>query len=455
MKADSDTIAAIATAPGEGAISVVRVSGPGSLEIADRIFRCRGPLPSQRAGGSFVYGYVIHEGTVADEGLLLIYRAPRSYTREDSIEIQGHGGSAASQRILRAILDAGARPANPGEFTQRAFLNGRIDLLQAEAVLDLIRARSDRAAAAALDQMEGRLSRIFGLMYDRLLRLAAEMEATLDFGDEELPPTILQDVALRLQAVEQEMALVLSTWGEGHLLREGALVVIGGKPNVGKSTLLNSLLGTQRAIVNQVPGTTRDTIEEHMVIDGYPVRIVDTAGLRDTDCEVEGEGIRRARHSIQKADILIYMMDASGEVDEEDLAALRAKDEGHTIILANKSDLAISESIRSYMTKTTVIACSLVRNEGIAEIKQRIADQLKSQSSSIHHSAISERHRKILVLAIKDIQEALLILRDKDAEIPLASSHIRSALEHLGEANGRVYHEELLQNIFSRFCIGK
>ena len=190
MKADSDTIAAIATAPGEGAISVVRVSGPGSLEIADRIFRCRGPLPSQRAGGSFVYGYVIHEGTVADEGLLLIYRAPRSYTREDSIEIQGHGGSAASQRILRAILDAGARPANPGEFTQRAFLNGRIDLLQAEAVLDLIRARSDRAAAAALDQMEGRLSRIFGLMYDRLLRLAAEMEATLDFGDEELPPTM-------------------------------------------------------------------------------------------------------------------------------------------------------------------------------------------------------------------------------------------------------------------------
>lgn len=455
MKELADTIAAIATAPGEGAIAVVRVSGPASLEIADRIFRGHAPLPSHRPGGTFMHGHILHEGQVADEVLLLIYRAPRSYTREDSIEIQGHGGSAAAQRILRAVLDAGARAAAPGEFTQRAFLNGRIDLLQAEAVLDLIRARSDRAAAAALDQMEGNLSRVFGSLYDRLVQVAAEMEATLDFSEEELPPTVLQDVVSRLHGVEKDAAGVLATWGEGHILREGALVVIGGKPNVGKSTLLNGLLGIDRAIVNQTPGTTRDTIEEHMVIDGYPVRLVDTAGLRDTQCEIEGEGIRRARHYMHKADIVIYMLDASLEIDEDDLAAIRAKNEKNTIVVINKTDLPYSESMRSYMTKQTVISCSLLHEEGIVAVRARIADLLHSQSTCTHHSVISERHRKILVMAIKEIKEALHVMRSEDAEVPLAASHIRTGLEYIGEANGRIYHDELLQTIFSRFCIGK
>lgn len=455
MKEVADTIAAIATAPGEGAIAIVRVSGPASLEIADRIFRGPAPLPSRRPGGTFMHGHVLHEGQVADEGLLLIYRAPRSYTREDAIEIQGHGGSAAAQRILRAVLDAGARSATPGEFTQRAFLNGRIDLLQAEAVLDLIRARSDRAAAAALDQMEGNLSRVFGSLYDRLVQLAAEMEATLDFSEEELPATVLQDVVTRLQGVENDAADVLATWGEGHILREGALVVIGGKPNVGKSTLLNGLLGIERAIVNQTPGTTRDTIEEQMVINGYPVRLVDTAGLRDTRCEVEGEGIRRARQHMHKADILIYMLDASQEMDDEDRTALKAKNEKNTITVINKTDLSCSKSVRSYMTTSTAIPCSLLREEGIAAVRARIADLLHSHSTCAHHSVISERHRKILVLAMREIKEALLVIKSQEAEVPLAASHIRSALEHLGEANGRIYHEELLQTIFSRFCIGK
>jgi len=371
------------------------------------------------------------------------------------VEIQGHGGAAAARRILGAVLDAGARPAGPGEFTQRAFLNGRIDLLQAEAVLDLIRARSDRAAEAALEQLSGSLSRTFDTIYDRLMAVAADIETTLDFAEEELPPEVLRDAGVRLKAVESDLTMVLQTWGEGHKLREGVLIVIGGRPNVGKSTLLNGLLGIERAIVHGTPGTTRDFIEEQMVIDGYPVRIIDTAGLRETECEVEGEGIRRAREYVRKADILIYMLDASQEMNEEDWGWLRGKPGDKTLVVINKSDLRNSDSIRSYMTTCPSILCSLVIGKGLDEIRRGISQKLDSGSFPYPNAVISERHRRIVVLSRKDIMEALLLLDHTPSEVTLAASHLRSALEMLGEVTGRVYHEELLQSIFSRFCIGK
>lgn len=456
MKESSDTIAAIATAPGEGAIAIVRVSGPASLAIADRVFRGKGPPPSRRGAGTFVHGHVVGGGQVADEVILLLYRAPSSYTREDCVEIQGHGGTAAAQRILRAVLEAGARPAEPGEFTKRAFLNGRIDLLQAEAVLDLIRARSDRAAEAALDQLSGSLSRTFGGIYDRLLEVAADIETTLDFSEEELPPTVLKDTWVRLKALESDLDTVLKTWGEGHKLREGVLVVIGGRPNVGKSTLLNGLLGIQRAIVHDTPGTTRDFIEEQMVINGYPVRIVDTAGLRQTECEVEGEGVRRARDYVRKADVLIYVLDASREVAEEDRVCLQEKAPSKTLVVINKSDLEHCESIRSFMTVCPAISCSLLTGNGLEAIRQAIAGKISSSHAiPQNHAVISERHRRVVVLSRKDIMEAVILLERKQSEVTLAASHIRSALELLGEVTGRVYHDELLTNIFSRFCIGK
>jgi len=451
----SDTITAIATAPGEGAIAIVRVSGPQSMTIADAIFRGKGPPPSQRDAGTFLHGRIISHDETADEVLLLIYRAPRSYTREDSIEIQGHGGSAAARRILRCVLDAGARMAEPGEFTKRAFLNGRIDLLQAEAVLDLIRSRSDRAAASALEQLEGGLSHAFDAVYDHLLAVAADIEATLDFSEDELPSHLMSTISARLDSVESDLKGLLFTWDEGHVLRDGALIVIGGKPNVGKSTLLNQLLGVDRAIVNRMPGTTRDSIEEQIVINGYLVRLVDTAGLRPTDCEIEVEGIRRARQYVQKADILVYMVDGSRWMDDEDVACLKEKSDEKIVLVVNKSDLGLCESNRSYMTKVTHVSCSLLAGNDVGRIRNVIAEKLSKLHVGQQRSVISERHRRLLVMALKDVAEAGLLINRSESDPALASSRLRAALETLGEVTGRVYHDELLNSIFSRFCIGK
>jgi tRNA modification GTPase len=455
MNPDTDTIAAVATAPGESAIAIIRVSGPASLPIADRIFSCVGAPASQRASNSFVHGRIMSNDGVADEVILLIYRAPHSYTREDSIEIQGHGGSSAAKRILRSVLEAGARPAEPGEFTKRAFLSGRIDLLQAEAVLDLIRARSDRAATAAIDQLSGSLSYSFGKRYDEILSAAADLEATLDFSEDELPPSLLNGIVSRLQQNEKNLQVLLATWDEGHLLREGAYVVISGKPNVGKSTLLNALLGKDRAIVTPVPGTTRDTIEESLVIDGFLVRIVDTAGLRDTDCVIEGEGIRRTRSAIEKADLILYLIDGSQRMDSDDLDQVKALPVDKTVILVNKSDLPKKVIIPSLMTDWSVLNISLLSGDDIPLVKDVIRNKIAPHCSVQPHAVISERHRSLVSAALAEVSTARLLLNQSPSETALAASRLRTSLEILGEVTGRVYHDELLNNIFSRFCIGK
>ncbi|MDD3605078.1 MAG: tRNA uridine-5-carboxymethylaminomethyl(34) synthesis GTPase MnmE, partial [Kiritimatiellae bacterium] len=300
MQAPDDTIAAIGTAPGTGGIAVVRVSGPRTMEIADRIVRCSAPRPSMRRTMSVIYGHIAAAAGDVDEVLVLVMKGPGSYTREDMIEIQGHGGRVMAAAVLQAVLDAGARLAEPGEFTKRAFLNGRIDLTQAEAVADIVGARSRRAGRAALEQLEGSLSAAVNALYDRLMGIAADMEATLDFPEEDIPEALIQDVPDRISRAVSEMDLLISSWQEGRLLREGALIVISGRTNVGKSTLLNALLDTDRAIVSHIPGTTRDIIEEGLVLDGIPVRLVDTAGLRETSCEIESEGIRRTMRHIAR-----------------------------------------------------------------------------------------------------------------------------------------------------------
>lgn len=452
-----DTVAAVVTAPGAAGVSIVRVSGPEALAIADRIFNTNGPPPSERSGGTFLYGRVVEDGCEIDEALLLLMRAPKSYTAEDTVEIQGHGGSQCSRRILRAALAAGARPAEPGEFTRRAFLHGRIDLLQAEAVLDLIQAGSERAAAAALEQLEGGLSSRFEQLYQALMSAAADIEATLDFSEEDLPGNLLADLAQRLEPIDQAIGDLIASWEEGHLLRDGALVVISGAPNVGKSTLLNALLGAHRAIVSNQPGTTRDSIEEVLVLDGFPLRLVDTAGLRDTACDIEAEGVERSRNHMQKADLHLHVVDASAALDPASKTQIQQLDPGCSILVLNKSDLGNTLRSSDFPDHPSV-ETALLNQRGLDALKRSMQQRLEAdlQLQARPQAVISERHRDLLVIARKQLKQARICLDQHGPEGPaLASSHLRDALEHLGLATGKNYTEDLLDQIFSQFCIGK
>ncbi|VGO20143.1 tRNA uridine-5-carboxymethylaminomethyl(34) synthesis GTPase MnmE [Pontiella sulfatireligans] len=451
---ESDTIAAIATPPGEGGVGIVRISGSKAWQIADQLFLALDKTPvSARGHGTFAYGKVVEaDGSEIDTGLALVMRAPKSYTREDVLEIQGHGGAVGMRRILRRALEAGARMAEPGEFTKRAFLNGRIDLVQAEGIFDLIRARSDRAASVAMEQMEGKLSQQFDGIYDAFLEVAANLETTLDFVEDELPDDVFSGIAGLLDRTFLSLDELLETWDEGRLLREGVRVVILGRPNVGKSTLLNALLGFDRAIVSSTAGTTRDTIEEGFVLDGIPLRITDTAGLRETECEIEAEGIRRAEAHGAEAHLSVYLVDASQPLHEEDRVRLEKLDPDKSVVLLNKVDQG-----RQLEGVEGVEAC-LVSGAGVEELKRAMADTLE-KGADLHappHAVISERHRHLLILAHREARQARAFLNENVEEnAVLASEHLRSALEFLGQVTGRAYHEELLDSIFSRFCIGK
>ncbi|MBN1268818.1 MAG: tRNA uridine-5-carboxymethylaminomethyl(34) synthesis GTPase MnmE [Kiritimatiellae bacterium] len=503
MNTADDTIAAIATAAGEGGISIVRISGARALPIADALFRGAGPKPSQRPSHVVLHGHItckdpegratpsafaarrrpaeprlggppaspgeaLRAGTPrptshhsghpdVDEVLLVIMRAPHTYTREDVVEIQGHGGQVAARRILRRVLDAGARLAEPGEFTRRAFLNGRLDLLQAEAVLDLVRARSDRAAAAALEQLDGALSAKFNQLYEELLAAAADLEATLDFPEEDVPQAILDTLPARLDSASTQIASLLAMWDEGKLLREGALVVIAGRPNVGKSTMLNALLGMPRAIVSCMPGTTRDTIEEGLVLDGIPVRLVDTAGLRDVACEVEREGVQRAREHIRRADIHIYMIDASQPLAKDDEGHVTLLDPARSVIVLNKTDLGRALTA-SRLPGYTAVETSLTQGVGVQLVRDALRSKLEADLdlSVPPHAVISERHRRLLLEANATIREARELLAEgRDDFAVLVAERLRTAIESIGQATGRSLDEGLLDAVFSRFCIGK
>ncbi len=450
-----DTIAAIATASGLGAISIVRLSGTGSLVLADRFFHCAGARPSQRPGGTFVYGRVGLADDIIDEGLLLIFRAPHSYTREDVVEIQCHGGRESARRILRLVLDAGARPADPGEFTRRAFLNGRLDLVQAEAVMDLIASQSSRAAASAVEQLTGHLSDSLRLVYDKVISACSALEATLDFPEEDFPDFLAEDSS---QQVDESVVMIdklLENWEEGHRLREGVLVVISGQPNAGKSTLLNRLLGRDRAIVSPTPGTTRDAIEETFVLNGIPIRLVDTAGLRESGCLVEQEGMARAKAYIKKADLRLHVIDATQPLSKSDLDSLAETSEKPTLVLLNKTDLASVVSSSDMMTYDS-IPISLISSVGLDHLLEKLAAKLDVNPNAAPHATLSERHRLLLDSSRHALLAAQQLLRPIRPEglVP-AASHLRDAAEFVGKIIGRVYYDDMLNQIFSRFCIGK
>lgn len=453
-----DTIAAIATAPGEAGISIVRISGPDAFSITDKVFRCKNGNLSSRPGGTFVHGTVIDDdGTPVDEVIALVYRAPNSFTREHIAELQGHGGHICAKSILRCVLSHGARAADPGEFTKRAFLNGRLDLIQAESVLSLIQAQTARAASLAMDQLSGRLSQTMDNLYDKTLRIAADLEACLDFDQGELPEQAMVSIREDLTSVSLELSSLLSTWDEGRVVREGVRVVIAGQPNAGKSTLLNTLLGTNRAIVTNIPGTTRDIIEEGFVIDGIPVRLMDTAGIRETDCEVEREGIRRAVMSLREADLVIYVMDGSKSPSSVDQEYIRSLEPGRTLVVLNKSDLG-QTICTPEMNGHPFISCSLKTGIGLSEFRSALGRSLGCNTHSGAETNIltEERHRVIVTEASEHIEAALVQISSKSDQVLVpAVSDLREALESLGRLTGRIYTDELLDSVFSRFCVGK
>ena len=446
-----ETIAAIATAAGAAGVSIVRVSGPDSFAVADSLLPSGTRPVSVRQAGTFFHTKVFHPetGETVDDAVVLVFRAPHSYTGEDSVELQGHGGTIPSRRLLDAVLAAGARLAGPGEFTRRAFLNGKLDLTQAEAVADFIAAKSDAVAGVARAQLDGSLGIFLGGIYDQLLSLSADAEHALDFSEDELPEGWLLERAGDAETVSRKLRQKVDSWREGRVLAEGALVVLSGKPNAGKSSLMNALLGTRRSIVNERPGTTRDAIEESLSIHGVIVRLVDTAGLRESGDEIEAEGVALARSFIERADLNLRLIDpfATDEKDDEPVCGTGIK----TLTVWTKADLGTPASAKP----ADVLTVSAKTGQGIEALKEAVIRAVGVDPERFDQPLVSLRQREELKEAAEAAEEAVTFLRADEDKLVLAASRLRVASEAVGRVLGRTYTEDLLDRVFSRFCVGK
>jgi len=451
-----DTIAAIATPLGEGGLAVIRVSGPDALRVADKCFTPAGTRhrkASEAASHTIHYGHITHGGRTVDEALMAVMHRPRTFTREDVVEFTCHGGLLAAKLVLAAVLESGARLALPGEFTQRAFLNGRIDLAQAEAVADLIHARTELALAAANEQLAGKLSQRINRLRDDLLRVLAHVEAHIDFPDEDIAPDTRGQLAQRLTDGLAFMDDLLRTAGDGQILRRGVRAAIIGRPNAGKSSLLNQLLGRDRAIVSAIAGTTRDTIEETAGVRGIPVVFVDTAGLREAGDEIELEGIRRSHAALERAELILHVLDASEPLTDNDQRYLEQFAGRKRILVLNKCDRP--RRLESSFTERTV-EVSCLTGAGLEALKDAIRDLV--WSGGIHAEMlevmINARHQEALARARQATERTGAALRNGEP-LDLVAVDLRIAVNAVGEIVGKTTTEDLLDSIFSQFCLGK
>ncbi len=450
------TIVAPATPPGEGGIGIVRLSGSDSETLLRRFF-----LPSRRVetlvSHRLYHGRLVREdGILVDEVMAVLMRKPHSYTKEDVVEIHCHGGALVQRRILQLFLDGGARLAHPGEFTLRAFMNGRIDLASAEAVIDVIRSRSEAGCNIALGQLEGHLSRRVHEFRDVLIDLLAEVEAGIDFPEEDLDISQREELLERGREIVDQMEALLATFESGRVLKEGLAILIFGKPNVGKSSLMNSLLGEARTIVTDIPGTTRDVIEENMVLNGIPLRLVDTAGVRETSDPIESEGVRRARGKVAAADLVLLVVDGSQPLDDDDHLALEFCRDGRLLLVVNKSDLG-TKSLSPAFSALAAVEVSALSGDGLGELKERICSLfLEGGGTECRPSVVLSdiRHWEAVSRARAALDRFLDGVAGGQAPEFIALE-IRDALEALGEITGETTPGEVLDRIFSRFCIGK
>lgn len=455
-----DTIAAISTALGEGGIGIVRLSGPQAITIAEEIFRGKESI-SRLPSHSIHYGRIIDplNKKSLDEVLLTVMRAPQTYTREDVVEINGHGGIVPLRSILELTLRLGARLAEPGEFTRRAFLNGRIDLSQAEAVLDLIRAQTEAGARIALHHLEGDLFREVSSIRDELISLLAEVEASIDFPEEDLDFLEGSELSERIMTVKRRLVKLLETAEGGRIIREGLATVIVGRPNVGKSSLLNALLGEERAIVTPIPGTTRDTIEEIINLKGIPLRIIDTAGLRPSGDLVEEEGLRRTKRSLKQADLILLVLDASTRLTSEDREIISELKEKKGIVVLNKSDCPIlieEDELKRLLPDHKLVNISALYRTGLDDLREAVSQTVLGGEIVVGEGLMVSnlRHQQALVLAVKSLKEAGTTVENRGSP-ELIALDLREALDQVSLISGETVTEDILNHIFANFCIGK
>ena len=453
----TDTIIAPATPPGEGGVAIVRLSGPDAENCLAGFFVGK-RSPSQMVSHHLYHGRLCRpDGVLIDEVLVTIMRAPRSYTGENVVEIHCHGGSRVMSSILDLFMSTPVRLARPGEFTERAFLNGKLDLAQAEAVADIIQARSERACRVALGQLDGRLSQLIYRFADQLKDILTLVEAHVDFPDDEVGALDQGAVAEQLSALSGEMSRLADSFDTGRALREGISVLILGRPNVGKSSLMNALLGQSRAIVTAIPGTTRDTLEEQMVLGGFPVRLIDAAGVRSTDDPVEHEGVRRASEKASAADLILLVIDGSQELTDEDRMAMALCSAPRTLTVVNKADLASAFPMSELLHFGQPIAISARSGDGLSALQAAIVDRLGGSSGGdVGEDVVimERRHREALIQALAAMTLAAVAI-DSGAPLECLALEIREGLSALGLITGETTPDEILDQIFGRFCIGK
>jgi len=462
VKIMSDTIAAISTSIGEAGIGIVRMSGKDSIAIGNKVFRGkRVENLSEVENRKLTYGHIVdpETGMIIDEVLIAYMKEPYTYTRENMVEIYCHGGVVAVKRILELLLNNGARLAEPGEFTKRAFLNGRLDLAQSEAVIDVIRAKTDKSLQVSLNQLDGSLSKKIKDIMGILLEMLAHINAAIDFSEDDLEDVDYEDLERKALQVKDQISKLLNTADRGKILRDGLNTVILGKPNVGKSSLLNAILRENRAIVTNIPGTTRDVIEEYVNIDGIPLKIVDTAGIRETENVVERIGVDKAREMVNKADLIIAVFDISNDLTDEDYEIIDLVKDKKAIVLLNKIDLPNQftvDFIKGLLPDKKIVTSSIRNNIGLDLLEEEIKNMFYSGHLDVESDVVvtNIRHKNQLSKALKNIEDGLEGIRLK---LPLdcVEVDIKSCWENLGEISGDTVSEDILDKIFSEFCIGK
>ena len=446
-----DTITAIATPLGEGAIGIVRISGSKALAIIKKIFKGKNldDVPSHTIN----YGHIVENGAIIDEVMVSVMRAPKTFTREDVIEINTHGGVAVTNEILQLVLRSGARMADPGEFTKRAFLNGRVDLAQAEAVMDLIRAKTDKAMAVAVQQLDGSLSNLINNTRQEILNTLAQVEVNIDYPEyddvEEMTTALMRE---KTQEFETLLTNLLKTARRGKILREGLSTAIIGRPNVGKSSLLNNLLREEKAIVTDIEGTTRDVIEEYVNIKGVPLKLIDTAGIRETDDLVEKIGVERSKKALEEADLVLLVLNSAEKLTDQDRTLL---ENSNRLILLNKTDLP--EQIETDQLPEDCIKISVIKNQNIDVIEERINKLFFDNAAIVEKDATylsNARHISLIEKALKSLQ-AVNDGLELGMPVDLLQVDMTRTWEILGEITGDAAPDELITQLFSQFCLGK